>query len=577
MSHSAKIAVLPRMCGITLVLTLLSATSSAVITDPAQTLTFQQVGEIQDLDVTPFMGCNTEVTVTSLNEAIVKVNAPNPQEGEVLMTFTLTAHDLGVTQIKVEYTEEVGSICGQSGSVTLDVVVGPLPLKIGVRDGNTLSAITNAFVYVEDNQSPTGFQAYHVGSGAYWSPRADVESYKVYAWAPGYIPEDGGSFESDPTGALSGIIDLFPDNGGTQINTVRVVIDLLDSIGASTGDVLLTDTVFLEDDAGNDLGINPIFGNGEMIFLGVPAGFVLADAPDTANFKLTSASTSLGTGVDVTIVMTAERLDPPGGQFNQYSRSVSARATLPGSILGNVINSTSNPTNALPDAIVISQQDASLIATQTVADGSGAFFHPNIQAGTGIIYALSPDLTIEGPHVPVEIIAGEVYSDGTTLEVPLDGGDSDFDGLPDEWETQFLNDVPANQQDPDDDPDNDGLTNLEEFLLGTDPNDPDTDGDGWDDGVEVVRESEPLSGQSQPALLNNVWVDFGYAGVVEAGTLEHPAKSVDSALALMANSGTLSVKGDVPDTNGSVQGGILNTPVTVTAFNGSITLAAPEV
>ncbi len=44
------------------------------------------------------------------------------------------------------------------------------------------------------------------------------------------------------------------------------------------------------------------------------------------------------------------------------------------------------------------------------------------------------------------------------------------------------------------DPDRDGLTNKEEFALGTDPNNPDSDGDGLADGDEVhVFGSNPLS------------------------------------------------------------------------------------
>jgi len=39
---------------------------------------------------------------------------------------------------------------------------------------------------------------------------------------------------------------------------------------------------------------------------------------------------------------------------------------------------------------------------------------------------------------------------------------------------------------PAEDPDNDGLTNAEETALGTDPNDPDTDADGLNDGDEVT-------------------------------------------------------------------------------------------
>ena len=34
------------------------------------------------------------------------------------------------------------------------------------------------------------------------------------------------------------------------------------------------------------------------------------------------------------------------------------------------------------------------------------------------------------------------------------------------------------------DPDNDGLSNAQEALLGTDPDDPDTDDDGLDDGAK---------------------------------------------------------------------------------------------
>jgi hypothetical protein len=77
------------------------------------------------------------------------------------------------------------------------------------------------------------------------------------------------------------------------------------------------------------------------------------------------------------------------------------------------------------------------------------------------------------------------------LQVVLSGS-TVGDGIPDDWKV-------AHGLDPNDplvayeDPDHDGLTNLEEFQYGTDPNNPDTDGDGLSDGDEVhVYHTNPL-------------------------------------------------------------------------------------
>jgi hypothetical protein len=77
------------------------------------------------------------------------------------------------------------------------------------------------------------------------------------------------------------------------------------------------------------------------------------------------------------------------------------------------------------------------------------------------------------------------------LQVMLSGS-TVGDGIPDDWKV-------AHGLDPNDpnvameDPDHDGLTNLEEYQYGTDPNNPDTDGDGLSDGEEVhVYHTNPL-------------------------------------------------------------------------------------
>ena len=80
---------------------------------------------------------------------------------------------------------------------------------------------------------------------------------------------------------------------------------------------------------------------------------------------------------------------------------------------------------------------------------------------------------------------------------PLDASDdysidSDGDGIPDSWEmANGMN--PYDGSDAGLDPDGDGLTNLEEFKYGTDPNNPDTDGGGVNDGDEIMRSTDPLA------------------------------------------------------------------------------------
>ncbi|HUG75684.1 MAG TPA: Ig-like domain-containing protein [Acidimicrobiia bacterium] len=64
------------------------------------------------------------------------------------------------------------------------------------------------------------------------------------------------------------------------------------------------------------------------------------------------------------------------------------------------------------------------------------------------------------------------------------GVDSDGDGLPDDWEIANGFD-PNNPVDAIDDTDEDGLATGDEFAIGTDPRDPDTDSDGLLDGEEL--------------------------------------------------------------------------------------------
>ena len=57
------------------------------------------------------------------------------------------------------------------------------------------------------------------------------------------------------------------------------------------------------------------------------------------------------------------------------------------------------------------------------------------------------------------------------------------------------------------DSDNDGLTDVEETILGTHPLLTDTDGDGFGDGVEVTAGTDPLDNASHPPADGDVTGD----------------------------------------------------------------------
>lgn len=122
--------------------------------------------------------------------------------------------------------------------------------------------------------------------------------------------------------------------------------------------------------------------------------------------------------------------------------------------------------------------------------GGGMMFYQRL-AGTGI-YA--PDNKFQSTYIVPVGIGLEMFT-SKKFSITIEGGFTNFSDKTDLRENKSLDGYVTakaginfylGSSDADDD-DSDGLTNGEERRYGTDPNNPDTDGDGLKDGEEVKR------------------------------------------------------------------------------------------
>lgn len=97
-----------------------------------------------------------------------------------------------------------------------------------------------------------------------------------------------------------------------------------------------------------------------------------------------------------------------------------------------------------------------------------------VDPATGI-FAWTPTYRDGGPQdVEISVTDGE-HTTVQPFTLTVDVADTDGDGLPDTWETD--NSTDPSTPDGDADPDGDGYTNLEEYNLGSDPQDADDPGE----------------------------------------------------------------------------------------------------
>lgn len=173
--------------------------------------------------------------------------------------------------------------------------------------------------------------------------------------------------------------------------------------------------------------------------------------------------------------------------------------TIPANGSTNVPRITLGVTTPIPNSVTVTSPETVLSSAGATAQLTATALYNGspskdvTAALSGTIYNVSnPAIATISPNGLVTAVSSgtsviQAVNEGTagiiTIQVVLDG--AVHGGIPDSWAIANGLD-PTDPAMPFEDPDHDGLTNLQEFLNGSDPHNSDTDGDGLTDGQEVL-------------------------------------------------------------------------------------------
>jgi len=234
------------------------------------------------------------------------------------------------------------------------------------------------------------------------------------------------------------------------------------------------------------------------------------------------------------------------GQSAFFTIPANGSVNVPKIILGAT---TPIPTsmNVTATASLLTQAGATA-QLRVIATYAGVTAQDVTPATTGTIYNVSnPAIATVSPSGLVTAVSSgtvviQAVNEGTqgimNIQVVLAG--TSHGGIPDDWAISHGLD-PNDPAMPFEDPDHDGLTNLQEFQNGTDPHNPDTDGDGLTDGQEVlIYHTNPLLASTDgTGIPDGVEVQTGTLGGTLAAKLAAALASIQvkpSTFTLVVNS-----------------------------------------
>lgn len=168
-----------------------------------------------------------------------------------------------------------------------------------------------------------------------------------------------------------------------------------------------------------------------------------------------------------------------------------------------VIAAVTKPNNATTN---VALYDDGLHGDGGANDGvyGNNFYQTGIAGSYNVLVKASGNSPLKGPYTREALLS--FHLDG-------DNGDKDQDRLPDGWESVFPCLSPNVFNDPQGDADKDGLPNYQEWQAGTNPCNPDTDGDGEADGTDR-QPTDANPGRIEPPWsvawpgINKAWLKY---------------------------------------------------------------------